>query len=456
MQHWRREGAAQCIVQAFAPWLASAPFCRAVRSGMFVHGVAVSARRFRQWLLPGPQPSWRDVQAFRQAAEPAQVARPRGVARARKRRSVLKKWPNQHDADLVVDWLEASKFIKRMSETVDAAKSYAKLFARAGKQTSQEMLADLPKVSIRVLRQARVRADCCTLLYWQGRFSMLVQGGTMFHLYLYCDGSPQWRGRELYASTVDLVVGETLTRLMLPIVYLGRGELDKWWKTTGLMWQLCLLVGLAQLPACLLRVRGVLTDGGVERYIAGMRHSMLSAFYHGVGAKPPACASDESSLLFQRTLRILGWRHQMDLIIRKGLCALPWFPAWLAVLKSLVRFIRDANLNAELCKRLRANGAAGLAACIAGARLVNFASWRWRTLCVDCLAISEFIISLTTKLSAKWFKGMREKSVLSDVTFAMASETWLNEFRFILWYSNWLTEMMTWVGRCPHSYARRM
>ncbi len=54
-------------------------------------------------------------------------------------------------------------------------------------------------------------------------------------------------------------------RALLPIIRLPRSRLDKVGKTTALLWQLLLITGKRLLRVICVRVRGILTDNGVER-----------------------------------------------------------------------------------------------------------------------------------------------------------------------------------------------
>ena len=147
------------------------------------------------------------------------------------------------------------------------AQAYAKLFARTGHETPTAMMDRLEVVGEFVVRRARVRLDCVACLLWRAFFAQTDL--SQLHLILYIDGSPQRRGVELFAASVDVIVGSGALaftrRLLLPVLSLGRQNMDAMNKTIALLWQLLLLVGPALLPRVLFRIKGILSDNGTER-----------------------------------------------------------------------------------------------------------------------------------------------------------------------------------------------
>lgn len=67
--------------------------------------------------------------------------------------------------------------------------------------------------------------------------------GSSLHFYVHIDGSPQWRGLELLATSDDIHEGVSFARRLLPAVPLEREQLDTIGKTMSLLWQLWLLSG---------------------------------------------------------------------------------------------------------------------------------------------------------------------------------------------------------------------
>ena len=288
---WRDKGSKTAFIARFAAWLARV-ICSANVRMPFAHAVCVTRRFCWRSLLGTLRPTRRDLDVFRRRTGvivEGAAASGRIHGRTRRRRE-LKGWPGQHDGELVLAWLEASKFISDQKRTQDAAKAFAALFARGKETTAEEMMTDLEKVSMTVLRQARVRADACAMLLWRNFFRQISDIFTSANIHLYCDGSPQWRGRELYASSIDIIIDDVISRTALPILYLDRGEQDRYAKTIALMWQLALVCGIELLPLYLTRVRSILTDAGVERFIPTMPDTMLEDFYWYFGLPVPETA----------------------------------------------------------------------------------------------------------------------------------------------------------------------
>lgn len=76
-------------------------------------------------------------------------------------------------------------------------------------------------------------------------------------------------------------------------------------------------------------------------------------------------------------LQVLGWKHQIDLLIRQGLSSMQFFPLWLKRLKAVNSFLRQDTYSQLLAKDLRRRGLEALAEAILAAKLPTFAEWRW-------------------------------------------------------------------------------
>ena len=278
---------------------------------------------------------------------------------------------------------------------------------------------------------------------FDGSMQQAVDG----NIFLFCDGSPQWRGWELYASTLDLVKGDVLYRIMLPSIFLRRGQLSALWKTVGLLWQVCLIVGPLHLQRSLSRVRAILTDGGVERLVLDQKLCLEDFFWY-MGVKSPR-GLRLNEPLFPRAIEILGWRHQWDLVARKGLTELRWFPLFLERLKAPTKFIRDRNLFAELVKRLKTQRLAGAVAILEEFNNVpNFAEWRWPTLYLVTKLLDNVIGTLVEHFDIAWFGTMRDKTWLRQTADALTLATFRSQLEFTLWYCRWLCHIQDWVGGC--------
>ncbi len=125
-------------------------------------------------------------------------------------------------------------------------------------------------MSYEVLRRARIRFDIALLLAFRLWFRKLLSSGEPWLLFVYMDASPQWRGRELFVASIDvvrIVDGERLcSRHLLPLINLGTSYRSAYGKTWAFLWMLVLVCGgqynmLRSVPE---RIRSFTTDLGTE------------------------------------------------------------------------------------------------------------------------------------------------------------------------------------------------
>ena len=78
-----------------------------------------------------------------------------------------------------------------------------------------------------VLRRIRLRLDVVAMLAWRHWLAQLMQSGKEWSVYVWMDASPQWRGKELFAASFDLIVVEgderNLYRRLFPLINIGPG-----------------------------------------------------------------------------------------------------------------------------------------------------------------------------------------------------------------------------------------
>ena len=194
----------------------------------------------------------------------------------------------------------------------------------------RDLYKDIDHISAERLRIARTRIDMLVCLMWRAFFQQADWRNIWLHLF--ADGSPQWRGTEMYAVSIDMNANGWRQRRLLPCATLSRGSQDALSKVFAVLWQLFLIIGpsFALLRAACNRVMSITTDSGAERLLSSHR-DVLRAFFRGIGGRlaPTDVAQD---LLFPQSLRRTGWRHAWDLLLRKGLSMLDWWPGWLAKL----------------------------------------------------------------------------------------------------------------------------
>ena len=120
------------------------------------------------------------------------------------------------------------------------------------------------------------------------------------------------------------------------------------------------------------RVRGLITDMGVERLIADSQDILGDFFSSILGIPVP---EQPLRWLFPRALQMPGWKHSWDLVIRRGLWMLPGFPLFLKGLKAVLKLLR--NKTSELTKASRDAGYLALSSMIETGTCPAFADWRW-------------------------------------------------------------------------------
>ena len=196
--------------------------------------------------------------------------------------------------------------------------------------------------------------------------------------YLYTDASPQLRGVEILATTLDIRWRGNWFRCLLPVVSLSRTMLDVVGKTIALVWQLFLLTGpsFTTLQKILDRVQSITTDMGAEQHVPESL-DLLPEFYQALDPRAPADLP-KGEYLFPNAIHSAGWQHCFDLVLQRGLSSLRFFPAYLATLKCLVSLLRNKMTLDAIVDGL--SSAPAVAACIENLSLKNFAAWRWRYL----------------------------------------------------------------------------
>lgn len=172
-----------------------------------LHCVAIAGRTNRKRIINVARPTRRTLNAFLAsfgplAAPDSPTSALATVAQPRSSRG----WQNgMHDAELVLDWLGASKFVRSVRGVGNRrqSRSLGCLRGHWG-ATAAELSADLKRVHPEILRRGRARLDCAVMVLsrhlW--RASARAAATAMPNIYLFVDASPQWRGLELYASSM--------------------------------------------------------------------------------------------------------------------------------------------------------------------------------------------------------------------------------------------------------------
>ena len=326
---WLAAGARHAILAKLAP-----AFGRLVRSSQIpvLHTVAFGSRLGRKRLLAHREPSAVAAHAWL-AAHPQQDA---GGSSSGSWAGILRKRTVKatSDARLTIEWLEASAFVKDSKKSFLAARAFARLFARGGRHKYLDLVDGLKLVHREVLRQGRVRIDVLGMLLHRAFFEQSISGaaGQRVGVYIYTDASPQWRASDLLATTMDVFDAGTVSfhRRLLPVVALDGGRADAIGKALELLWQLFLVCGPTwrAMTEALRRVRAFITDLGTERKICDLHGGVLLQFFELLGCPPRPCdleAHPVGQWLFPVAVQIPGWRHQVDLLLQRGLSRMEFF-----------------------------------------------------------------------------------------------------------------------------------
>lgn len=134
-------------------------------------------------------------------------------------------WAKQMlNVEVMVDWLEASSYLKDVRKNDEAACAYAKVLSRSVPGVTDADLTDgVEKPHHDALRLARVRLDWVCMQLGRQLFlqSLQAAGHNQCNIFLFADASPQWRGVEVFCASYDLMVSNVFQRRMLPIVGLN-------------------------------------------------------------------------------------------------------------------------------------------------------------------------------------------------------------------------------------------
>ncbi len=268
---------------------------------------------------------------------------------------------------------------------------------------------------------------------------------------LYADGSPQWRGTEFWAASLEVARTEngifSVERILLPPLRLGGHLLNRWGKTYALLWQLYLCAGrdanLMQL-ACD-AVQGITSDMGVERLIPEME-DCLPTFLRHVGLDVPEDFPIRAQL-FPNSILAPGWAHLWDTVLKKSALNLPWFPSWLLLAKAIGTFMR--SYVRDVSRDLKAADRLAPAEILTDAKQPHFAKWRWFTLLRACRGV----LSVYFVLRANWpfitcAAKIRDTALVSKIREALEDPLFEPRLRFVAWLTEWITGVQSWGQSC--------
>ena len=152
------------------------------------------------------------------------------------------------DPEYVIDVLDFVSDLKQQKDNQVTQKKVARIFARNNKvQTEEELLESVQQLSHETVRRARARTDVVSMML----FRRLLQFWRTHEdpayndpeIYIYLDSSPQKRGIELFAASIDILCNGIWYFYALPFLAISRGMLYTVGKQIALLYQIFLIAG---------------------------------------------------------------------------------------------------------------------------------------------------------------------------------------------------------------------
>jgi hypothetical protein len=140
-------------------------------------------------------------------------------------------------ADMIIDWLDATRFLQNIKDTPEATRAWDHLLNRLH-GTDRPPLDVKLSIQYSTLRRARVRFDCICMAMFAVWFATSFPLDAGIHIWT--DGSPQWRGVEMFASTFDVIAHSPSMhkRYLFPIIRISHSFLTATGKTFSVLWQI--------------------------------------------------------------------------------------------------------------------------------------------------------------------------------------------------------------------------
>lgn len=181
--------------------------------------------------------------------------------------------------EVMLQWLDCSQDLKQQRHAGKSVVKFAKLLSAQSGVDANQLVGDLKRTSGKLLVKSRIRIDCAANLAHRAWWSQVRQSEDI-SIHIFCDASPQWRGVELFATTVDIIVDGCLFRRLSPVVSLSKAQLDHHGKLAALLWQLFLLSGPSfdSMAAFCRAVRSLTTDMGTERLLSDSPACLVTFF----------------------------------------------------------------------------------------------------------------------------------------------------------------------------------
>ena len=424
-----------CRIRFGQQWLA---FILAYAPVIF-HCVTLSNRVSRRRFISAKEPSHYLMQKFIQSVQHEDQQHHR-------RQLVIKPsgWANQHPVHILLEWLDFSQDIRQQNRGGRALFKAAKVIAKSTGRAVSEVLQECRGVSGAVLKAARIKLDSVNMLLFRMIFRELPQN---IGIYIYLDSSPQILGCEMFAASFEVLDPSGVwpfQRKLLPLVALDRDFLDSIGKTYAILWVIWLVAGpnYSDVARFCSAVICICSDMGTERLIARMADCLIDFYELILDIK----VKDElpRSSLFPLALQSPGWNHGWDVVLKRGLKSLSFFPAFLEGLRALIHFFRTRLLVEALCKKLAAQGYHIVAMMIESIHIPSVAEWRWGTLNKACVELSKVMGTLIAHWDTSLFANARDPKTIKQAARALSSAAFRWQFQFVCFFTDWLCRIQSW------------
>lgn len=354
--------------------------------------------------------------------------------------------------DMLVEWIDATSDLHDMRDAAKSKKKWAKILARGGHQSAEELCNRTKDVSYPVLQRSRTQLDATAMVLF--RFYWDSIAGSQADVFVYTDGSPQWRGSELFATSMDVITrgpddARVYDHFLLPVVQLGINVRTSIAKGFALLWQLFLLLGpdMQRLRSFLLRIRSITTDFGVEHMVQGLP-DLLPEFLVWATGKAPGGVTSRTDRMFPRALLSPGWAHLCDSLLQRALFALDWFPSWLDAFKAFLTFLRHHSEDLILSLNRFEEGRI-VGEMLAATSFPYFAQWRWGTLADACEAVANVHRPFARVYSRiDFLLKLKDQKILRKIDVVVHGELWSKRAVFVRWMASEVTRLQRFGRTC--------
>jgi hypothetical protein len=212
-------------------------------------------------------------------------------------------------------------------------------------------------------------------------------------------------------------------RRLMPVIALPREFLDAAGKTFALLWVVWLMVGPS--PTEVLRfcerVRCIVSDMGTERLIARYPDVLPDMFELMFNVKTTL---EPRRFLLPLCVSSPGWQHGWDIVLKRSLASLRFFPTFLDGLRSMVSFFRARMLVDLVCRHVAQTGFPAISEMVQNVTVPSIAEWRWGTLFQACGNIDKVLNTLRTYWNPDLFKNAQDPVKLKKMGASLSSSLW--------------------------------